>query len=102
MAPDPVTLGRTFLIVGAGSIGNRHLANLRQLAPQSRIVVLRRESVGDLAGTDRVVNSIAEALAERPYAAIVANPAPMHLAVAQQLAEEEQRLAAAIAQGRAP
>ncbi len=88
MAPDPVTLGRTFLIVGAGSIGNRHLANLRQLAPQSRIVVLRRESVGDLAGTDRVVNSIAEALAERPYAAIVANPAPMHLAVAQQLAEQ--------------
>jgi predicted dehydrogenase len=87
MAPDPVLDDRTFLVVGAGSIGRRHLANLRQLAPKSRIVVLRRENSGELAAASLVVTQLEQALAERPFAAIVANPAPFHLAVAQQLAE---------------
>jgi len=88
MASDNLPAGRTFLVVGSGSIGKRHLANLRRLAPQSRIVVLRRHSEGELAGADRVVNSIEQALAERPYAAIVANPAPMHVPVARALAAQ--------------
>ncbi|MDP2295557.1 MAG: Gfo/Idh/MocA family oxidoreductase [Pseudolabrys sp.] len=86
MASDNLPAGRTFLVVGSGSIGQRHLANLRRLAPQSRIVVLRRHTDGELAGADLVVHSIEQALAERPYAAIVANPAPMHVPVALELA----------------
>lgn len=86
MAPDSSPNGRTFLVVGSGSIGKRHLANLRRLAPQSRIVMLRRRNNSELAGADLVVTGMEQALAERPFAAIVANPAPMHVPVAQQLA----------------
>lgn len=88
MAADPVLNDRTFLVVGAGSIGRRHLANLRKLAPQSRIVVLGREDSGGLPGTSRVVTRLEDAMAERPFAAVVANPAPLHLSVAQKLAEQ--------------
>jgi predicted dehydrogenase len=78
----------TFLVVGSGSIGRRHLANLRKLAPQSRIVVLRREDSGGLPEASCVVTRLEDALAERPFAAVVANPAPLHLSVAQKLADQ--------------
>ena len=77
------------LIVGSGSIARRHLANLRTLRPKNRIIVLRRQQSdsGDLPGADRVVNTLEEALRERPGMAIVANPSPFHVPVAQMLAD---------------
>jgi len=78
---------RTFLLVGAGSIGRRHLANLRVLEPRANIVVLRQYSRDPLAGADLVVSKLDDALMQQPFAAIIANPAPMHVPVAQRLAE---------------
>lgn len=79
----------TSLIVGSGSIARRHLANLRMLRPKSRIVVLRRQQSesAELLGADRVVTTLEEAIHECPETAIVANPAPFHVPVAQVLAE---------------
>lgn len=86
-----MSFDQTVLVVGAGSIGRRHLANLRKLCPASRIVVLcRPESADDTLltlGADHVVTSLAAALDERPHIAVVANPAPLHVPVAQEMAD---------------
>lgn len=84
-----MAIDSTSLIVGSGSIARRHLANLRALRPKGRIVVLRRQTSvsGDLPEADRVVNTLEEALRERPAMAVVANPSPFHVTVAQELAE---------------
>jgi predicted dehydrogenase len=59
------------------------------LRPKSRIVVLRRQQSesAELLGADRVVTTLEEAIRECPETAIVANPAPFHVPVAQVLAE---------------
>lgn len=84
-----MVIGSTSLIVGSGSIARRHLANLRMLRPKSRIIVLRRQqsSSGDLPEADQVVDTLEDAIREHPETAIVANPAPFHVPVAQALAE---------------
>jgi len=84
-----VAIDSTSLIVGSGSIARRHLANLRMLRPKSRIVVLRRQQSesAEVLGADRVVTTLEEAIRECPKTAIVANPAPFHVPVAQILAE---------------
>lgn len=79
-----------FLIVSLGSIGRRHLRNLRTLRPQARIGVLRLTPSGANeglpAGADFQFASIDDALAFAPSAAIIASPASTHLAVAVPLA----------------
>lgn len=84
-----MAIDSTSLIVGSGSIARRHLANLRMLRPKSRIIVLRRQQSvsGDLPEADRVVNTLEDAIHECPETAIVANPAPFHVPIAQALAE---------------
>jgi predicted dehydrogenase len=76
-----------FLVVGLGSIGRRHLANLRQLRPNSRLAVLRRtggeNGPADLA--DEVFHSLEAALAFEPKAAVIASPAPFHAEMARAL-----------------
>ena len=59
------------------------------LCPKNRIIVLRRQQSesGELPQADRVVNTLEDAIRERPETAIVANPAPFHVPVAQALAE---------------
>lgn len=78
------------LIVSLGSIGVRHLHNLRRLLPDARIAVLRRpEAEADeaiAAGADEVLYSLQDALAFAPHAGIVASPAPFHVEVAEALA----------------
>src|ERR1022692_1277640 len=78
------------LIVGLGSIGRRHLANLRLLLPEARIVVWRTRSDSQEVprGADCVVFSLDAALAAKPTAAIVATPAPLHVATATALAHQ--------------
>lgn len=77
------------LIVGVGSIGRRHLKNLRSIAPDAEITVLRHSTNGigsAPAEANRVVFSMQDALKYQPQAAIVANPAACHVEVALQLA----------------
>ncbi|NDC76087.1 gfo/Idh/MocA family oxidoreductase [bacterium] len=79
-----------FLVVSLGSIGRRHLRNLRALRPQSLIGVLRLTSSGaneELPEcADLQFTSVNDALAFAPSAAIIASPASTHLAVAMPLA----------------
>lgn len=79
-----------YLIVSLGSIGRRHLRNLRSLRPQAQIGVWRQQAridAGELPqGADVQFDTCAAALAFRPNAAIVAGPASTHLSVALALA----------------
>lgn len=78
-----------FLIAGLGSIGRRHLRNLRALG-ESDILLYRthRSTLPDeeLAGFS-VETDLKAALAHRPDAVIVANPTALHLDVAIPAAE---------------
>lgn len=86
-----------FLIVGLGSIGKRHLKNLRALQPDVQIVVMRRASeliarAEVPEGADHLVTTLEQALSFSLDAAIISNPAPFHVGVAQQLAEHNIHL----------
>lgn len=67
------------LVVGLGSIGQRHARNLRHLLPGAQVVALRR--TGDITPDPavRVVRTLEEALAGSPDLAIVCSPASCHL-----------------------
>jgi predicted dehydrogenase len=69
------------VVVGLGSIGERHVRNLLKLG-QSQITVVRRDPAKrprTLQGTEfRTVTSLQAALDERPPAVIVANPTALH------------------------
>ena len=74
------------LIVGHGSIGQRHLRIVRQNLPQADIRVLRHRpgsGVPELA--NGVYHDLADACAFAPQVAIIANPAPFHLHAAAAL-----------------
>ncbi len=77
------------LVVGLGSMGRRHLRNLRRLLPSADITVGRRRANGEAppAEADRVVFSLDDALAARPRVAVVAGPASTHMETALPLAE---------------
>jgi len=75
------------LLVGLGSIGKRHLGNLRRLLPMADIMVLRSR-----AGTEHlegcyVVSSLQAALDFKPRVAFLCNPASDHIKVATELAQ---------------
>jgi predicted dehydrogenase len=78
------------LIAGLGSIGRRHLTNLRSLVPDAYIGVWRQATP---AGTevpeevDEVVYDLEAALALKPAIALVTGPAITHVATAKPLAE---------------
>lgn len=74
------------LVVGLGSIGQRHLRLLRNRLPAAQIMVLRHTSCGPLENADFCTTSQAEALAFAPNIAIIATPAPFHAAPAKALA----------------
>jgi predicted dehydrogenase len=81
------------LIVGLGSIGRRHLRNLRALVPDADIAVWRQHArpasgAGSDPDADRTVFSLGEALAAHPDVAIIANPTAMHVHTGLQLAHE--------------
>ncbi|MDP6719833.1 MAG: Gfo/Idh/MocA family oxidoreductase, partial [Pirellulaceae bacterium] len=81
-----------FVVVGLGSIGKRHLANLRSLMPDAQITVWRQHgqetSLADLPDERvNVVYSLADALAAKPHAALICNPAPFHVATAKPLVD---------------
>ncbi|MDH3346905.1 MAG: Gfo/Idh/MocA family oxidoreductase [Desulfobulbaceae bacterium] len=80
-----------FLVVGLGSIGKRHVQNLRTLFPSAEITVLRHQWTAGMVvpselGCDACVGNMEDALAKKPQAAIIANPASHHLLSAMPLA----------------
>jgi predicted dehydrogenase len=81
-------MAQKYLVTSQGSIGRRHLANLRALRPDATIAVLRTKAQAGqpcLAGVDLQFYTLEEALAFRPDAAIVASPASVHLTLAEAL-----------------
>lgn len=80
------------LIVGAGSIAQRHARCLRRIESDCEIVVWRwhatdnKESRAEVGDIGRSVYSAKDAIAAAPDFAIVANPATGHIAAAMELA----------------
>lgn len=68
------------LILGGGSIGNRHARNIEALRPGVKLTVMRRR---ELAGTPdcaaSVVHTMDAALCSAPDVAVIATPTHMHL-----------------------
>jgi predicted dehydrogenase len=84
-------MSENYLVISLGSIGKRHLSNLRYLRPQARIGVLHLSGAPTspmAEGVDCRFTSMDEALAFRPSAAIVCSPASTHLAVASALVQD--------------
>lgn len=76
------------LVVGMGSIGQRHLRLVRERLPRAKIMVLRHGSCDELIGdADLCTTSLKEALIFAPQIAIIATPAPFHCETAIALAE---------------
>jgi predicted dehydrogenase len=76
------------LIVGLGSIGARHARLAREILPNIEITVLRHGRCLEKADPsfDYCVNSLSDALRHKPQAAVISNPATMHLDAAIPLA----------------
>lgn len=75
------------LIVGLGSIGKRHLRLARELLPGADIRVLRHQPCNEIPEfANGCFFAIEDALAFLPHIAVIASPAPFHLATAQALA----------------
>ncbi len=76
------------LVVGYGSIGQRHLRIARALLPETDIRVLRHqpcESTPEYA--DGCMSDLSDAIAFAPQAAVICNPSTFHVPTAQPLAE---------------
>lgn len=75
------------LIVGLGSIGQRHLRLARELLPHADIRVLRHQPTDVTPEfANGAFSKLEQALAFAPDLAVIANPATHHLPVAQHLA----------------
>lgn len=71
----------TALLIGTGSIGQRHLRNLVALRPDTRFIFLRTDARRDELSEQysaHVVGAMADALALGPDYAVVANPSALH------------------------
>ena len=70
------------LIAGLGSIGRRHLCNLRQLGVQDILLYRTRQELLKEAPELTVFTDLTRALATQPDVVIVSNPTAYHLQVA--------------------
>ena len=79
---DNAGLSPRILCVSLGSIGQRHLRNIRTLLPRARIGVYRQHTAAGALpeGADEVIGDRAQALAFAPEAVFVSSPASEHLA----------------------
>ena len=76
------------LIVGKGSIGARHLGLARELFPQAEIKILTHQPGSEFPEhPDDYFFNMEDVLKFSPQIAVIANPAPFHLEIAQQLVE---------------
>lgn len=78
---------RRVLLVGYGSIGQRHLRIVRESLPDVAIMVFRHQPTTEIPEMANLVSSsMDEVHSFAPQVAIVANPAPFHLEIANVLA----------------
>jgi len=79
------------LIVGFGSIGQRHLRVMRALLPDAKITVVRQHTPIDTnqppAGADTITDDLNHAIGQNPDAAILAGPAAGRMDLALPLAK---------------
>ncbi len=78
-----------FLIAGFGSIGRRHLRNLRALGQEDILLYRSHHSTlpdDEIAGLT-VETDLQAALAHRPNAVVISNPTALHLDIAVPAAE---------------
>ena len=81
-------MNNKILIVGLGSIGKRHLRLARELIPNADIRVLRHELTEEVPEfSNGCFFDIKDAVSFAPLLAVIASPAPFHIATAQVLAE---------------
>ncbi len=84
------------LVVGFGSIGKRHLRNLRQILPDAELTVVRHRPDAapepELELANRVVYRLEDALDNSPEFAIICSPAPFHVPTALPLAQADVHL----------
>lgn len=100
MRPRPLPGGRDkpvkALIVGLGSIGRRHLRNLRHIRPDVRVAACRLSARNDGyeqdLEPDSVVYSLDDALSEGADCGLVTCPASVHVAVSLALARRDIHL----------
>ena len=74
------------LIIGFGSIGQRHLRILKKECPYLEVAVMSR-SMPSTDNSITFLSSLESSIAFKPQAAIIASPAPFHLQSASSLAE---------------
>lgn len=77
-----------YLVISVGSIGARHIKNLRKLQPNSTIAALRLNSAKDSTlpeGCDLQFFDMDDAQQFFPDAAIIASPASTHVEIAEKL-----------------
>ncbi len=76
------------LIVGLGSIGKRHLRLAREFLPAADIRVLRHQPTNEIPEyANGCLFTVEDATAFLPHIAVIASPAPFHIATAQALAD---------------
>jgi len=76
------------LVVGLGSIGARHLRLMREALPKADIRVLRHSGCdGPIEHADGCFDTLHDACGFAPELAVIASPAPFHLASAKALAD---------------
>ena len=71
-----------FLVIGLGSIGRKHFANLRTLRPEAQIAVLRRSGNLSYPNEEKmgpVFQTVEEGVRFEPDAVVVAGPATLHI-----------------------
>lgn len=77
----------TALVIGLGRAGLRHSQALKRVAPGTRVVGLS-EHLDEADSVDKVVNSLDDAIKEKPSVAVLAGPAPGRAELAMLLADE--------------
>jgi predicted dehydrogenase len=76
------------LIVGLGSIGRRHLTNLKSVRPDIDVIGWRHVSTHEIVeGVNQVVYRLEEALESQPDFALITCPAAQHIEVGLALAQ---------------
>ena len=79
--------------MGLGSIGKRHLSNIKTIDPDAVITVWHLHSKKDelnvkVNGINNVVYSFDDAIRQKPDVAFITCPSPLHIPIATMLAQE--------------
>ena len=80
------------LIVGSGSMGNRHLNLAKNLFPEIEVRSLKNDPKNIFSKKDSYFTSLQQAITFHPSISIISNPAIFHIEVAHSLAEINSHL----------